>query len=215
MRYGMVINLVKCIACYGCTVRCIEEHMLPPGMLWNRVMVSETSTADKAIKHMYPVLCNHCQDPVCVEACPTGATQQREDGIVSVDPDKCAGCRSCLVSCPYQARSFYEKEEEWFPGQGLCEWEKIRKKVYPLQTGVVYKCNFCRERIEEGAKKGLKPGIDLEATPACVIACPAKARYFGDLDDPDTEVSRLIIARKAVQLHPEHGTNPSVYYIVG
>ena len=75
------------------------------------------------------------------------------------------------------------------------------------------KCNFCVERIDTGLERGLKPGTDREASPACVIACPAKARYFGDLDDPTCEVSRLIGEKKAFQLHPEFGTNPSVYYI--
>ena len=215
MRYGMVINLIKCIACYGCTIRCIEEHFLPPDMLWNRVLISETGVSPDAIKHIYPVLCNHCKEPACVDACPTGATQQREDGIVWVDADKCVGCRYCLISCPYQVRTFYSDEKEWFPGQGFTEWERMRKKVYPLQTGVVYKCNFCKEKIDEAVAKGLKPGVDWEATPACVNACPTKARYFGDLDDPESEVTKLISGRRAVQLHSEFGTDPSVYYIIG
>lgn len=215
MRYGMVINLIKCIACYGCTIRCIEEHFLPPDMLWNRVLISETGVSPDAIKHIYPVLCNHCKEPACVDACPTGATQQREDGIVWVDADKCVGCRYCLISCPYQVRTFYSDEKEWFPGQGFTEWERMRKKVYPLQTGVVYKCNFCKEKIDEAVAKGLKPGVDWEATPACVNACPTKARYFGDLDDPESEATKLISGRRAVQLHSEFGTDPSVYYIIG
>ena len=189
--------------------------MLPPGMLWNRVLISESGTSKKAIKQMYPVLCNHCEDPACVEVCPTGATERREDGIVVVDPDQCVGCRSCVVACPYQARTFYDEEKEWFPGQGPTGWEKMRDKIYPLQTGVVYKCNFCEERIDEALKNGLKPGVDRDATPACVNACPAKARYFGDLDDPESEVAQLISARRAVQLRPEHGTDPSVFYIIG
>jgi len=215
MRYGMVINLIKCIACYGRTIRCIEEHFLPPDMLWNRVLISETGVSPDAIKHIYPVLCNHCKEPACVDACPTGATQQREDGIVWVDADKCVGCRYCLISCPYQVRTFYSDEKEWFPGQGFTEWERMRKKVYPLQTGVIYKCNFCKEKIDEAVAKGLKPGVDWEATPACVNACPTKARYFGDLDDPESEVTKLISGRRAVQLHSEFGTDPSVYYIIG
>ncbi len=73
MKYGMVINLIKCIGCYGCTTRCIEEHMLPPDMLWNRVLISETGVSPDAIKHIYPVLCNHCEEPACVDACPFGA----------------------------------------------------------------------------------------------------------------------------------------------
>ncbi|MCK4787038.1 MAG: 4Fe-4S dicluster domain-containing protein, partial [Desulfobacteraceae bacterium] len=162
----------------------------------------------------YPVRCNQCLEAPCVKVCPTGATQQREDGIVWVDQDKCVGCRYCVIACPYQQRTFYaDDKKEYFPGQGSTELEFIGKKLYPLQPGTVVKWNFCTERVDEGVRQGLKPGIDREATPACVIACPSKARYFGDLDDPTSEVSRLISEKKAFQLHPEFGTNPSVYYI--
>ncbi len=215
MRLGMVINLIKCAGCYGCVIKCKEEHLLPPGMMWGRLLISETGTYPNISKQMYPVLCNHCKDPLCVKACPTGATQQREDGIVWIDQTKCVGCRYCLISCPYQVRSFYAEEKEYFPGQGFTELEKVKRKLYPLQTGVVLKCNFCMEKIDDGTKQGLKPGVDPEVTPACVIACPTKARVFGDLDDPTSEVSLLISGRKAVQLHPEYGTDPSVYYIIG
>ena len=83
---------------------------------------------------------------------------------------------------------------------------------FPYQSGTVLKCTFCVERLDEGIKKGLKPGVDREATPACVLTCPTQARKFGDLDDPMSEVSRLILERKAEPIHPEFGTQPSVYY---
>jgi Fe-S-cluster-containing dehydrogenase component len=91
----------------------------------------------------------------------------------------------------------------------------MREILYPLRVGVVYKCNFCMERTDGGIKKGLKPGVDREATPACVITCPVEARYFGDLDDHDSEVSKLIREKGTVQLYPGHGPDPSVYYIGG
>ena len=87
------------------------------------------------------------------------------------------------------------------------------KKLYPYQPYTVLKCNFCAERIDKGIEQGLKPGIDRDATPACVINCPAGARYFGDLDDPESEVSRMIVEKKAAPIHPEFDTEPSVYYI--
>jgi len=215
MRLGMVINLIKCTGCYSCVIKCKEEHLLPPGMTWAKLLISETGASPRVTKQMYPVLCNHCKEPACAKACPTGATQQDDNGIVWVDQDKCVGCRYCLVACPYQVRTYYAKEKEYFPGQGFTELEKVKRKLYPLQTGVVHKCIFCREKIDDGVKRGLKLGVDREATPACVSLCPTKARYFGDLDDPDSEVSLLISGRRAVQLHPEFGTDPSIYYIIG
>jgi phenylacetyl-CoA:acceptor oxidoreductase subunit 1 len=215
MRYGMVIDLKKCVGCYACVVKCKQVHFMPPGMKWRKLLMSETGAYPNATKHVYPVLCNHCADPVCVKACPTGATQQLEDGIVTIDEDKCVGCRYCLIACPYQVRTYNSDEKDYFPGQGPTEFEKLRAKLYPHQTGVVLKCNFCRERIEAGIKKGLKPGQDMEATTACVNICPSKAMVFGDLDEPDSEVSRYISEKRAVQLHPEYGTDPSVYYVIG
>jgi Fe-S-cluster-containing dehydrogenase component len=164
--------------------------------------------------YVYPVLCNHCKEAVCVKVCPSEATIQREDGIVNIDYDKCVGCRYCVIACPYQQRTFYsDGDKGYFPGQGLTELEVIGRELYPFQPGTVVKCNFCEEKIDEGIRKGLKPGVDREATPACVNNCPTKARYFGDLDDTKSKVSVLIRQRKGFQLHPEFGTDPSVYYI--
>jgi len=214
-RWGMVIDLKRCIGCYGCMLACKQEHFLPPGIFWGRLVIGETGKYPAVTKQMYPVLCNHCEEAACVKVCPTGATTRREDGIVIIDYDKCVGCRYCVIACPYQQRTFYaDGSKEYFPGQGFTELETIGRELYPLQPGTVVKCNFCAERIDEGLKEGLEPGIDREATPACVNACPAKARTFGDLDDPNSEVSKLIRDRKGYQLHPEFGTEPSVYYII-
>lgn len=213
-NWGMVIDLKKCIGCYSCQIACKQEHFLPPGIFWNRVIISETGSYPAVTKQIYPVLCNHCQEAACVKACPTRATTRREDGVVTVDPDKCVGCRYCLVACPYQQRSYYaDDKKEYYPGQGLTEYETIGKELYPLEKGTVVKCNFCAERIDAGLKNGLTPGIDREATPACVITCPTQARVFGDLDDPESEVNTLIKERRGNRLHPEYGTEPSVYYL--
>jgi len=213
-RWGMVINLKQCVNCYACMLACKQEHFLPPGVYWNRLLMSETGEYPRVRKLVYPVLCNHCKEAICVNVCPTGASTRREDGIVTVDPDACTGCQYCVIACPYQQRTFYaNNKKEYFPGQGLTELEVIGRKLYPLQPGTVIKCNFCMEKIDNGMKQGLTPGIDRDATPACVNTCMVKARHFGDLDDPDSEVSMLIRARKGYRLHPEWGTEPSVYYI--
>ncbi len=106
-----------------------------------------------------------------------------------------------------------DKNPGYFPGFPETGFEKKGKKIYPHQVGTTEKCNFCAERIDAGTEKGLKPGIDRDATPACVNTCQARALTFGDLDDPDSEVSRLIRERDGFQLRTEYGTDPSVYYI--
>lgn len=213
-RWGMVVDLRRCVGCYSCMVACKQEHFLPPEIFWNRLVIGESGKYPAVTKQLYPVLCNHCNEAVCKKVCPSGATTQREDGIVLINYDECVGCRYCVIACPYQQRTYYaDSSKEYFPGQGLTEFEIMGRQLYPLQPGTVVKCNFCVERVDAGIKKGLKPGVDREATPACVITCPAKARTFGDLDDPMSEVARLIRERKGYQLHPEFGTDPSVYYI--
>lgn len=214
MRWGVVIDLTRCVGCYACVLACKQEHFLPAGVSWNRVLISETGDYPMVTKQMYPIQCNHCDEAVCVKVCPTEATQKRADGIVWIDQNKCIGCRYCLISCAYQVRVFNSQPKELFPGQGLTPFEEMGKKLYPHQEDVVLKCNFCMERIDSGLEKGLKPGVDREATPACVIACPPKVRVFGDLDDPFSEASFLIKKRRAVAFHPEYGTEPSTYYII-
>ena len=211
MRWGMVIDVSKCVRCHGCIMACRIAHFLPMGISWPRLMEIETSQP-KAV-NIYPVRCNHCKNAPCVDVCPTGANQQRDDGIVWVDQNKCVGCRYCVIACPYQNRYFVAKDKGYFPDDGPTAFEQIGKQKFPHQVGTTEKCNFCMERIDEGMAKGLKPGIDRDATPACVNTCPARAMTFGDLDDPESSVSKLIKEKKTFPLHPEYGTEPSIYYI--
>jgi phenylacetyl-CoA:acceptor oxidoreductase 27-kDa subunit len=212
-RWGMVIDQKRCIGCYSCSVACREEHFVPREIYFNRVLVTEKGQFPTISKVIMPVQCNHCLEAPCVKVCPTGASTRRKDGLVLVDADKCVGCHYCVVACPYQMRTGYDDpKSEYFPGQGLTPYEILGKKLFPYQAGTVLKCTFCVERLDEGLKKGLKPGVDRDATPACVITCPTQARKFGDLDDPLSEVSRLILERKAEPIHPEFGTQPSLYY---
>lgn len=213
MRWGMVIDLRKCYGCNACVLACKQEHFLLPKMFFNHVVMKETGTFPDVKKLMIPTLCNHCADPVCAQACPTGATYQREDGIVAVDADKCTGCQYCIMACPYHQRNYVDSAEVSYYEEGVSPREQLGRTMNPFREGTVVKCTFCMEKIDEGLKKGLRPGIDREATPACVNTCYTKARIFGDLDDPDSEVSRLIKEHHAYTLCPETGARPSGYYI--
>ena len=207
MRYGMVIDLKRCIGCYGCQIFCKAENATPSGVLWSRLLFYETGDFPRVRKVPLPVLCMHCDVPSCVSVCPTGASRKRSDGIVSVDPQKCTGCLNCMMACPYGARYLHPDRTEYFPGQGLTPYEKAKEQHTPRD--IVGKCDFCLGRTERKIK------------PACVENCMAKARYFGDLDDPDSEVSRLISDRRAFQvspaIYPSAGTQPEtkplVYYL--
>ncbi len=197
-KYGMVIDLKECIGCQACSVSCKVEHGTPPGIFWNRVSEIEEGEFPAVRKYYLPRLCMQCEHPSCVEVCPTGASHRREDGLVLVDQTKCIGCKYCMVACPYGARYFNEKNRGYF-GDGLTPYEQQLYKEH--KTGVVEKCNFCADRLDAGKQ------------PACVATCIARARYFGDLDDPDSEVSRLIRQRHGFQLLRETGNNPAVYYL--
>jgi len=216
MRWGMVINLIKCTRCHACIAACRIEHFLPMGVNWPRLIAWETDVPGEELTTI-PVRCNQCKDAPCVEVCPAEATKKREDGIVYVDNDICVGCRYCIIACPYQNRTFFSRDKDpgYFPGYERTRFEKAGRKIYPHTAGTTEKCDFCMDRIDAGLAKGLVPGKDREATPACVNACQARALTFGDLDDPESEVSKLIKEKNAFQLHPEYGTDPSVYYIDG
>ncbi len=139
-----------------------------------------------------------------------GATYIRADGIVMMDYDKCIGCRYCEVACPYYGRAF---NWEAFKGDNPFVPEWGQPEVERRSRGVVEKCSFCYQRIDRGLAIGLTPGVDQEATPACVVACPVGARVFGDLNDPDSEVSQMIAKYPYYQLRNDLGTGPRVYYL--
>lgn len=138
------------------------------------------------------------------------ASYYRPDGIVMMDYDRCIGCRYCEVACPYGARAFNWEEFDG-PNPAVPEWGEPEVKRRP--RGVVEKCSFCYQRIDRGLALGLTPGVDEEATPACVVCCPMGARSFGDLNDPDSTVSRLLADNQAIRLREDLGTAPRVYYL--
>jgi phenylacetyl-CoA:acceptor oxidoreductase subunit 1 len=195
---------------------CRIEHYLPMGITWPKLVAMETGGEHPAVS-TYSVRCSQCKNAPCVEVCPTAATTKRADGIIVVDQNKCVGCRYCVIACPYQNRTFLSKDKDkgFFPGRIHTDFEKAGKKLYGHQTGTTEKCNFCVERIDAGMAKGLVPGKDRVATPACVNTCVARALTFGDLDDPNSEVIKLIKENAGFVLHPEYETEPSVFFIDG
>ncbi len=200
MKYGMVIDLRKCVGCNACTVACKQEHGTAPGVHWSRVVQYEVGSYPKARLRFLPMLCMHCQEAPCLEACPTGATHRRQDGPVLIDEAKCIGCRYCILACPYEARTYIAGGPgEYFAGEGLTQVEEVGSRQHA--SGVVEKCTFCVERLAQGKE------------PACVATCPAEARLVGNLDDKDSEIARLIAGGLAKPRLEELATHPLIFFI--
>jgi phenylacetyl-CoA:acceptor oxidoreductase subunit 1 len=151
----------------------------------------------------------HCAVPACVPVCPTGASRQRDDGIVWIDEGACVGCGYCAMACPYHARHLVESTAGYFGEPTPDEAARAR----PERRGVMTKCTFCVERVDDGLARGLVPGVDADATPICAVACIGGAIVFGDLDDAASAVSRLSKSDRAQVLTPDSGTEPRVYYL--
>ena len=203
-RWAMIIDLRKCVGCETCIEICRQVNKPPPGPAWRKSIEHEIEDNPGRRQLFLTMSCMHCEKPICLEVCPTGATFRRPDGILDINLDLCVGCGSCVVACPYQARSIAKSD--------IMPKEITAKNKDRI--GICTKCNFCLQHIDAGLAQGLKPGSDPEATPKCVRFCLADALYFGDIDDPESEVSRLIHDNKVFRMQEEQGTNPSVYYIV-
>ena len=201
-RLAIAINLDRCVGCHTCALTCKMQTNVPEGMLWNRVLTEDCDVVDGALgtypnvtRTFLPVACQHCQNAACQRVCPTGATYKDDKGRVEIDYDKCIGCRMCMAACPYNARNFNWQTPVRVTGANYGDAEvPVRPK------GVAEKCTLCRERTDRGEE------------PMCVVCCPAHARIFGDLDDPDSEISQTILNRKAWTLLENQGTRPSVHY---
>lgn len=197
-RFGMVIDLKKCIGCHTCTIACKVNNGTAPGIFWNLVIDQEVGTYPSVKRQFIPRLCMHCENAPCVDVCPTGASYKCDDGRVLIVETKCLGCKQCMIACPYGARYLNQSKAGYFKA-GLIPTELILYKG--KEQGVVQKCNLCKDDVENGRE------------PACVTACPLKARIFGDFNDPQSEVSQLRSSRQGFQLLKELGTEPAVYYL--
>ncbi len=196
MRWGMLIDVNRCNkGCDECVSACVEENGLQghgrpaTDVQWIRkVEIHNPLTGEN---RSLPVMCQHCADPPCVDVCPTGASFKRADGIVLVDRHRCIGCRYCMMACPYKARSFVHEEVE------------DQKSHTPRGKGTVESCTLCVHRVDAGRQ------------PACVDACGKSgggAMLFGDLKDPDSEISKRVARYATQQIRPDLGLDPGVRY---
>ena len=217
-RFGLVIDVGACIGCRTCQWACKAENNVPdtispPWIEVFGVKIEQSVTGEPSLDDLkkgattsytksplpgmwyMPVACNHCDNPPCVKVCPVGATYKDKDGLVLIDYDKCIGCRFCVVACPYTARRFNFAKPE-------TPADKVNPSVPVRPLGVVEKCTFCVHRTRRGI------------LPRCVEVCPVRARYFGNLNDPQSEVSQLLNSNPYFQLLHELNTGPNLRYIV-
>ncbi len=193
-RYGMVIDLTRCTGCQTCVVTCQMHHNTRPGVAWGKIDEIEIGTYPDADRFALPHACMHCDNAPCVSVCESGASVQREDGIVTVDYEKCEACGACVDICPFGARQIVDSNEWYFGAEEAAPYE-----AYGTQrNNVAEKCIFCFDRVDEGK------------LPWCVEVCPMAARIFGDLDDPDSEINAYIAENNAEQI-----PTTSFYYVKG
>lgn len=207
-KWAMVIDLQKCIGCDSCTVACKAENRTPPGVRYNVLLETVRGTYPHVVKTQIPRPCMQCGNAPCVQVCPVKATYKLPSGITAIDYERCIGCRYCIAACPYGARYFdfgqdYEQEMIGFNQIQPPEYGKERgpRKKGKSPQGTVRKCTFCMHRLFRGEE------------PACVETCIGDARYFGDLNDPESLVAKLVASSRSFVLQEEQGTRPRVYYL--
>src|SRR5271165_4399101 len=211
-RWVMIADLERCVGCQTCTAACRHANATSPAVQWRKVLDIEAGAYPNVSRTFVPVGCQHCADPPCMHVCPTTATRQRSDGIVTIDYDICIGCAYCDVACPYQARSKIDGPRFAYDARAL---QNEIEREDPNRLGVAQKCTYCSDRIDFGTANDLTPGLDPRATPACVNSCIADALHFGDIDDPNSNVSRLLREQRHFCMHDELGTEPGFYYLYG
>lgn len=212
-RWGMVIDLRRCVGCHACTISCVAENKLPPGVVYRPVLDQEIGAYPNVTRRFMPRPCMQCEEPPCVPVCPVNATWARPDGIVAIDYEQCIGCRYCVTACPYSARTFdvgytYTAETpqqevyELLPNFEYGEPHSRKPGTEESPIGNVRKCHFCVHRLEQGQ------------LPLCVTTCIGLANYMGDLNDPESLVAEMAAQPNVVVLKEELGTKPKVFYLV-
>ncbi len=210
-RWGSVLDLRKCVGCHACNIACISENKLPPGVVYRPVIEEQKGTFPNVSRRFMPKPCVQCDNPPCTPVCPVTATWKQADGIVVVDYERCIGCRYCITACPYAARTFDYGEFYTEGTPSIQPYEKVHNFEYGKRwvrtegdspVGNARKCHYCIHRLNRGM------------LPACITTCIARAKYFGDLNDPESLVSKLAVKPNAFRLKEELGTQPKTYYLV-
>jgi molybdopterin-containing oxidoreductase family iron-sulfur binding subunit len=222
IKWTMVIDVAKCIGCHACTLGCVAENKLPPGIVYRPVIEEEIGTYPDVRRRFLPRPCMQCQNPPCTKVCPVTATYKNEQGVTVVNYDRCIGCRYCLVACPYAART--SDFAEWYTkdtpdASGKILGRTAAAEGYELHPAAEYgqkwpergngspignarKCHFCLHRLAAGM------------LPACVTTCVGRATFFGDRNDPESLVFSLLGSPRLHRLKEELGTQPAVYYLM-
>ena len=202
MRYGMLINMDRCVGCAACVMACKVQNGTPAGTYWCNVTFRETGKYPDTHIYAMPMQCQHCANPKCVVACPTGASYVDENGNILINQEECIGCSACAQACPYDVRTLNTSEmleNPYFEGMESTPFEQLHAAEHP--ANVMGKCVRCYTRVAEGAE------------PACVKTCIALARLFGDVDDPASEIAKEIAAKGAWQYKADQGADPSIWYV--
>jgi molybdopterin-containing oxidoreductase family iron-sulfur binding subunit len=224
-RYGMVIDLDRCMGCRACMEACKVENNTPEGAFWMHVFRFEEGEYPDAKIGFLPRPCQHCDNAPCVKVCPVQARHKQEDGLVLTDYKRCIGCRYCIIACPYGVNHFNWRppEDAYYLDWDDASVEKVTGGAVPPYDnpdldqphgdrgtlvaggghyqGTTEKCTFCVQRLEK------------DLLPACVANCPVSVFSFGDLDDPNSAPSEALKSKRAFRLKEELNTEPKVYYI--
>ncbi len=221
-RWVMVIDLRKCVGCHACTISCVAENKLPPGVVYRPVMEEEIGVFPNVTRRFLPRPCMQCDEPPCTTVCPVNATwKDPAEGVVIINYEQCIGCRYCITACPYGARTFdlgktytggTPDRMPFLLGQTTADdYERAANDEYgkawerggdESPIGNVRKCHFCLHRLKQGM------------LPACTTTCIGRATLFGDANDPDSLVASMIAKPNVMRLKEEMGTQPRVYYLV-
>ncbi len=220
----MAIDLHKCVGCGACLIACKNENNVDKDIFWSHFLQRTIGTFPNVKYEFIPTLCNHCDNAPCVKTCPTKAMYKDANRLTLNDPDKCIGCKSCKQACPYGMISYNKKKphEAWRDKTALVDkgtatgaevanktgeevpyYNPDRAKTYAgiRPKGVVEKCTLCDHRLKDGDQ------------PYCAASCPADARVVGDIDDPKSEISKLVNKHGYMQLRTDRGTKPKVFYL--